>query len=60
MDSKHIIFYIYLIIGMIIAVYDWNINQKNTVKNPNDEMAVMYMAFVALVWPLRICSWIFK
>ena len=58
-----ILFYIYLLIGIIFAIYDWHTKQKKIYKAARDEnnlehgMLPIYWISLILAWPIfLICK----
>jgi hypothetical protein len=60
MSIGEIIFYSYLIIGFCVMTYDWYKYQKPIYDQAKksgmveDNMAVMYMTCIIILWPIKI------
>ena len=59
MITTYIIFY--LILGLLFSVYNWFIYKEKEYQkcidrgeNPEDGMAILYMVFVMIIWPVFV------
>lgn len=52
------LFYLYMIIGLVYGLYDWNVNQKEAYKKAEESgniesgMVPVYWIFMFLFWPI--------
>ena len=66
MTLFEMLFIIYLIIGLIVMVYDWTTYQEPVYKRlkkykmQEDSMACLYMLSVWILWPVRLFYILFK
>jgi len=55
-----LLFYIYMIFGLLYGIYDWNKNQKDAYKEAEDSgnletnMVSIYWIFIILFWPIDL------
>lgn len=55
---------IYILIGMITLIYDWNKYHKEEYKRlkeqneVEDSYAILYMLFVIIFWPFKVLQYI--
>lgn len=66
MTVFEMLFVIYLVIGLIVMIYDWKTYQEPIYKRlkfykmQEDSMVCLYMLSVWILWPIRLFYILFK